>query len=329
MKTFNTVPNGYTYVSGKGNSFQKIGESWINCQTGTLVESYKVPKLETAAKYQIDEYNSYLHVKIGSLYESKNTFYEYLGNNRFSLNGNVLSESVSSSILSGLMEDDAAPDVEIPLGYTYTTPKNRSYVKKPKGWLSLASDNYLNQSAVAGLEDAAKRSIQKHNETEATPIGYVWVSNKKIPYTYVGNNTFVGKNGRVVPAHVAEQILNKNKRLHDEKKQREELNKVSDDGSVDLQPDAFGDEIKKEPKVEPKSEVPPQEPKPDSQSTSTSTDSAGSLEELANIIKSHPYKRKIAILLSRGDDVSLLAADILLSNKTKEAVEILNSLNKG
>lgn len=328
MKTFNTVPNGYTYISGKNNKFQKLGESWINCQTGTLVESYKVPKLETAAKYQIEEYNSYLHIKIGQLYESNNTFYEYLGNNHFSLNGNMLSESVSSGILTGLMEDDSTPDVEIPLGYTYTTPKNRSYVKKPKGWLSLASDNYLNQSAVAGLEDAAKRAIQKHNETEATPIGYVWTSNKKIPYTYVGNNTFVGKNGRVVPAHVAEQILNKNKRLHDEKKQREELNKVSADGSVDLQPDAFGDEVKKEPSKEPSLEPnnlkTSEEPK-----SSSDVGGSSSLESLASTIMSHPYKRKITILLGRGDAVSLLAADILLSNKTKEAVDILNSLNKG
>lgn len=328
MKTFNTVPNGYTYISGKNNKFQKIGESWINCQTGTLVESYKVPKLETAAKYQIDEYNSYLHIKIGQLYESNNSFYEYLGNSNFSLNGNMLSESASSGILTGLMEDDATPNVEIPLGYTYTTPKNRSYVKKPKGWLSLTSDNYLNPSAVAGLEDAAKRDIQKHNDTESTPIGYVWTSNKKIPYTYVGNNTFVGKNGRVVPAHVAEQILNKNKRVRDEKKQREELNKVSADGSVNLQPDAFGDEAKKEPaqgqKSEPSNVNPPEQPKATSE-----TGESGSLESLASTIMSHPYKRKIAILLGRGDEVSLLAADILLSNKTKEAVDILNSLNKG
>lgn len=51
------------------------------------------------------------------------------------------------------------------------------------------------------------------------------------------------------------------------------------------------------------------------------------LKRLAAAIKSNSNAPRITVLLGRGDPVSLLAADILLSGKQKEATDIINSLN--
>ena len=63
------------------------------------------------------------------------------------------------------------------------------------------------------------------------------------------------------------------------------------------------------------------------ESTSTGETGSGDLESLAKQIKEHPASRKIQVLLTRGDKVSILAADILLSGIDKDAVKILKALN--
>lgn len=62
-----------------------------------------------------------------------------------------------------------------------------------------------------------------------------------------------------------------------------------------------------------------------SQQDGESTDSF--LKRLADKIKAHPLARRIIVLLGRGDDLSLMAADILLNNEQEEARKIIQSLN--
>lgn len=325
MKFLNTVPNGYIYTSPSDIGYQKCGADWIKCTTGELVESRKIPKLELAAKHQIMECNEFSRFKVGYSYTLDKAVYTYIGSKNFTINGAVLSESANGSVYSKLTEDDENVDsVEIPYGYVYTTGKGNSYVKKKKGWQSVKSENFLNSSSSSSLEEAAKRKIAEFNKDASTPIGWKWKSKKGNEYTYVGNGNFFDANGKVqVPKHIAEQLLATNEHEHNASKQAEELKKTTEpqsDGSVDLQPDAFDEPTKEPSNVTGASE--------DEQSSPAGTSESSSIEDLAQMIKNHKDARKITILLSRGDAVSLLAADILLSGKTKEAVDILNSLNK-
>lgn len=322
MKFLNTVPDGYIYTSPSDVAYQKCGADWVKCSSGELVESRKIPKLELASKHQIMECNEFSRFQVGSSYTLDNAVYTYIGSKNFTINGALLSESTSGSVYSKLTEDDENVDsVEIPFGYVYSTPKGNSYVKKKKGWQSLKSENFLNSSSAASLEEAAKRKISEFNKDASTPIGWKWKSRKGNEYIYVGNGNFFDVNGKVqVPKHIAEQLLASNEHNQKANKQAEELKKASEpsDNGIDLQPDAFdSEETTKDVVSEPES-------KP-----AESGQAGSDIEQLAQTIKNHPAARKITILLSRGDDVSLLAADILLSGKTKEAVDILNALNKG
>ena len=77
----------------------------------------------------------------------------------------------------------------------------------------------------------------------------------------------------------------------------------------------------------------------DSTSTSTSTDSGAApstppstqpkdpMTELAQKIKGSKYNKQIVTLLSRGGDMDLLAADILLNGNVQEVINQLKSLN--
>lgn len=306
MNFMKNVPQGYIYSTPKNTQYQKCGLEWINLQSGLKLDESKYSKMELAAKHQIDEINEYSRFIIGESYKVGSGLYTYIGEKKFSISGGILAENASTTIYKKLTEADIpSDDVYIPNGYVYKTAKGTEYLKTPKGWESVRSGNTLNTSAAQTLDDAAKRKVAEFNKNASTPIGFIWKSKKGNEYVYVGGNRFVSPDGkRPVPNHISDQVL--------AQREYDNTNSKSNVSSSENDEVEVNNTITSEP----------------SGVSNTTHDGVLSVEDLAKKINSHPQSRKITILIGRGDKMSLLAADILLSGKTKEAVDILKTLKK-
>lgn len=205
---------------------------------------------------------------------------------------------------------------EIPNGYVYTSGKNKSYYKKNGQWFSADTKEPINSSSAVPLERAAKAAIDKHNATAAVKIGDTFKSKKGITYKYVGGTRFISDNGKLLPKDTAQTVLNNLWKQADERKAQDQQSNQDEQPVQDTaQNDQQG------------SSAPAPQPESDPSQNDNISQGNEPLKELAEQIKSNPEARRIIVLLSRGDDLSLLAADILLSGQQKEVAQILNSLN--
>lgn len=199
----------------------------------------------------------------------------------------------------------------VPEGFSITSKAGVTYIKKGGQWISTQTKKAMNSSAAKSIERAAKTKIQKHNETSPVKIGVKWTSNKGKEYTYVGDDRFISDDGKLIPKSSAKKILN-------------QLNGESKPEEPEKEEQSVEDDVKRgEDSTQPQIEPTPEPEK----TTSTEPPEDTELDSLAKQIKEHPAGRKIQVLLTRGDKVSILAADILLSGIDKDAVKILKALN--
>ncbi|EBS4516806.1 hypothetical protein DQT32_05260 [Salmonella enterica subsp. enterica serovar Braenderup] len=314
----NNIPNSYVYTSHKGSEYIFLEGIWYNCENMMPVDSSKNFKMNQSALRQISESNTNSTLKIGNKYLINESEYVYVGRGKVTKDGYLLHESINSTIVS-LMEadDDSSEDTstEVPNGYILTSGKGKTYIKRNGTWYSTETKKPVNSGVVAPIERAAKAAIDKHNEKAAVKIGDEWKSKSGVTYKYVGGNRFVGDNGKMLPQDTAKNVLQHLWQKSDEERaQNEEEPEQSQDSGTN---DTGSTDTSSQPQGTPPS------PKPQEQSTG----SGDPLQSLADKIKSHPKGGKIAVLLSRGDPLSLMAADILLNGQQSEAAQILNSLN--
>lgn len=206
---------------------------------------------------------------------------------------------------------------EIPNGYIYTSGKGKSYYKKNGQWFSAETKKPINSSSAIPLERAAKAAIDKHNATASVKIGDTFKSRKGITYKYVGGTRFISDNGKLLPKDTAQTVLNNLWKQADERKAQEEPTQDAPEQ----------DTVQNDQQGSPEQAPQPEPSQGDTSQNDSTTQGNEPLKGLADQIKSNPEARRIIVLLSRGDDLSLLAADILLSGQQKEVAQILNSLN--
>lgn len=205
---------------------------------------------------------------------------------------------------------------EVPNGYVYKSKKGNSYFKKNGQWFNSATKQPINSSSVPMLERAAQGEIAKFNSSSPIKIGQEFKSKKGITYRYVGGNRFISDNGKLLPPDTAQKVLAN-------LSQQQSGEQGSSEGQPQGEPQDSGTDTGSTDSGTPQGE-PEQGANQGSEGAPQGNDP---LQGLANEIKSNPLARKIVVLLSRGDDLSLLAADILLAGQQKEAAEILKSLN--
>ncbi|AGC34694.1 hypothetical protein GNZ01_06445 [Escherichia coli] len=205
--------------------------------------------------------------------------------------------------------------ITVPDGYRMTSSKGKTYAKKNNLWYDIESKKQLNTSASKSVERAAQRDIFRHNNSGAMKIGTKVKSKQGKEYSYVGGDRFISADGKFIPKATAAKLLAK---YEQDKEVKSDETPEVDSGTEQIQ-------SKEEPKKEPESEQKPDEvSEPETKSETIAGDD---VQSLASKIKESPYAKKITVLLTRGDEVSLLAADILLSGKKDETVQILKSLN--
>lgn len=312
------VPNSYIYTSHTGSEYIFLEGAWYNADTMLEIPSSKNYKMNESALNQIEQTNKHSTLKIGQKYAINENQYVYIGRGRMTLDGMLLTESRNSQVVT-VMEAEGEGN-SIPTGYIYTSSKGKKYFKKDGKWLNQQTKQPVNTSAALSLERAAQDKIKKYNETAVVKIGQEWISNDNKKYRYAGDNRWISEAGKMLPATFGKSLV-------DYFEAEEAKKNPPADDSV---PPPSGSSEPPVPPAPPYGNPPPVPPAPRSEPPAAG-DGSDSLpkdvDALAEIIKNHPKKRKIQILLTRGDKLSLMAADILLSNQDDEAKKILKSLN--
>lgn len=191
----------------------------------------------------------------------------------------------------------------VPNGIRITSGKGKTYQKQNGQWFDVETKKPLNSSASKGVEMAAQKQIEQHNaDPNNIKIGSTVKSKSGKTYTYVGHNRFLSDDGKLMPVGAAQNIIDRFK-----------AEKGASAGENDSE---------SQPEEQPAQGQPESKPQQKPQG-----DSGNLLQDLAAKIKASPFAPKIKVLLTRGDKVSLMAADILLSGQRDDAVQILKSLN--
>lgn len=316
----NKVPNNYIYTSHTGAEYIFLEGQWFKCSNMDVVQNVHTFKMNQSAIKQINESNSTSKLKVGSVYMVNESKYVYVGRNHFSINGNLLQEDISSKLVN-LFEADSdstppappAPNgTDVPNGFIYTSGKGKSYIKRQGKWYDVSTKKVLNSSATASLDRAAIAQIDRINSSEAVKIGQEFKSKSGVVYRYVGNSRFISDDGKLLPSSTAKNILDRlNAKASDEN--NDSGSDSSESGSADQESPPAGQNQG--------------QGNSSNDSNSNRDDSESPFQALANSIKSNPQAGRIVALISRGDEVSLLAADILLAGQQKEVQQIINSLN--
>lgn len=291
----NVIPEQYVYTSHKNNEYVFSSGKWIS-KTGIVVEAHKQGKVTEAAIQQIKVKNDNSVLQIGQKYSINESEYTYIGNDKFTLDNKVLSESDNSSVLSGFLKEDD-DSVVIPDYFIYTAKSGNRFMKKGDSWINLQTKKPVNASNVNAIVSASEKFIKNFNSTNPVKIGTKYTSNKGKDYFFNGTS-FVSPEGMSIPKNVSDKIFNN---LASKANQSDD----SSDTSVPVQNDTKQDE---EPAV------------------NTDNNEPSEMNGLAEKIKSNPNRSKIITLLARGDEISVLAAQILLDAKEKEAIKIINDL---
>lgn len=213
-------------------------------------------------------------------------------------------------------DDNETSNIIVPDGFAITSKAGVKYIKKAGQWISSQTKKAMNSSAAKSIERAAESKIKKHNETSPVKIGDTWTSSKGKEYKYVGDDRFISTDGKLVPKSSAEKIM-----AQLSNKAPEETQEVTKEVPTEIPQSS-------EEHGEPE-QVKPQQAKPTQPEVDTEEKPSGNseLETLAQQIKAHPKARKITVLMTRGDKVSLLAADLILAGKEQDAIKILKALN--
>ncbi|UYL05484.1 hypothetical protein DIDNDMLP_00499 [Klebsiella phage KP13-7] len=304
-----TVPNGYVYTSKTGARYVFLECMWFNESNMMLVDPQKYGNMYLSAVAQINEYNSSSNeYKIGDTYNKDNKTCVFLGESRFITENGII------------INEDDENTIQVPNGIRITSKNGNVYQKKDGTWFDIKTKKTLNSSAAQSVERSAQKMIQTHNSNEDNiKIGSTVTSKSNKTYTYLGGDRFMDADGRLLPKSTAQSLIQKHK---DEKSsgkaEDEQESGSSDDTSTDTTTTTDTNTT---------------------DNTNSSGDTSGGtgetdnqssdnpMQELADKINASPYARKIKVLLTRADKVSLLAADIFLSGKREEVTQFIKSLN--
>lgn len=218
------------------------------------------------------------------------------------------------------------PSAGVPNGFVYTSGKGKQYYKKGGEWYISGTKNKVNSSAARPLEQAAAKKIAELNASSDLKIGETtWTSSKGKQYTYVGDDRFIGADGKMIPKGMAEKVKNDLAAKKDDHKEENSEIKDKVDADIDDTSTATPEDRKEEEKVDQEQAVDDHDAKEDDQA-----EGEDKIKGLADKIKSQPTNiaRKITVLLTRADKLSLMAADILLSGQADKVKQILQTLNK-
>lgn len=241
----------------------------------------------------------------------------------------------------------------IPNGYVYSSGKGNKYIMKNGTWYSVSTKKPVLSSNVNMLNRAAEKSIENFNATSDVKIGAKVTSNAGTEYTFNGTG-FTNPNGKLLTGGAAQSAMNKLKQQATPSAEPEaevqdaEPNIVPGESAIDTNPQP---QAEQEPEVQSNTDTagpsaqsivnqgenaPQQEPSTQSNSTapvnepnptSSPNEDTGPLQNLAKQIKGNKYAKQIVQLLSRGGNVNLIAADVLLKGNISEVIGELNALN--
>ena len=223
----------------------------------------------------------------------------------------------------------------VPVGYVFTTDRNTEFYKSTEGWKNQLTDKMVTDKMEERLEMAATEEIKKYNaEHPEGKIGDAYTDTDGVAYYYTGDD-FVSREGVSLDPELSDKALRsiaKQNKPSTQKAQKQKKKKKPNVGKV-------------APKDKGENKVPPKQPSPAPEKsetkptprnvakktptktppTQTATDKvvdigvSEELNKLVGAIKQHPQRSKIKALLQKGDEVSLLAADIIMSGKNDEA----------
>lgn len=341
------IPYGYTIKSRKGNSYIKTPNGWVS--NGKPANQGIIKNLEAAAERKIEEYNDSPDnlVKIGQEYKSNNgKVYFYNGTNFMSADGKKklaggaqesamrkLQQSAESEGSEAESTQTPMRDLVVPVGYAAKNDDGLVYTKTPSGWdaykdgnvvskVTLTNNGWVDDNGepvdnkiINAITDTALARIKAYNDSpeHKMKIGQQYTHGDN-SYTFNGSE-FLTRDGKQLAHEYVPQA--KAQLVKDtEGKQSTQEPTTGDDGNADVtEPESN--------MAEPETE----QPEPTADVTEPETTSGGqSLQDLADAINKHPQKRKLVALMSRGDKISMLAADIILSGKAADAVKQLSAI---
>lgn len=297
------IPNGYELKMNNKTYFFMEG-MWCS-DDFKLINDHKSVKFTKMASEQIKEHNSSNKIKIGSSYSLNGNNVIYIGDGKFSTGSGFITENIDNITLTEAQDD-------IPDGYYYTSKNGNTYFKKNGQWFNKQTKKPLNASSSLSLNRAALNQIDAFNSKSPIKIGDTWTSGNNKTFTYVGGDRLISADGKMVPKNMATTIIDK--MTSDNKNSEQEPEEQTDSEIPSYQA----------PEVEPQSGNEEDEPQ---QTDNTDDSDTSTLDGLASKIKSSPDARKILILLGRGDEISLMAADIMLNGTRQQALAELKSLN--
>lgn len=222
----------------------------------------------------------------------------------------------------------------VPVGYVFTTDRNTEFYKSTEGWKNQLTDKMVTDKMEERLEMAATEEIKKYNtEHPEGKIGDAYTDTDGVAYYYTGDD-FVSREGVSLDPELSDKALRyiaKQNKPSTQKAQKQVSDQKPNVGKV-------------APKDKGENKVPPKQPSPAPEKSETKptprnvakktptktptqpvTDKvvdigvSEELNKLVGAIKQHPQRSKIKALLQKGDEVSLLAADIIMYGKNDEA----------
>lgn len=313
----NLVPNGYVYTSHTGSKYVFLEGLWFDNSNNKMIDPSKYTNMYLSAQKQIVEHNSSSDMKIGQVYICEGKELTFIGAGKFTHNGNVIAESVS------IMEDSQPNGA--PNGFVYTSGKGKQYYKKGGEWYISGSKSKVNSSAARPLEQAAIKKIADLNASSDLKIGEsTWTSGKGKEYTYVGDDRFISADGKMLPKSMAAKVRDELTAKKDD--HAEENSEIKDkvDADIDNTSTATPEDRKEEEKQDQEQAIDDHDAKEDEHG-----EGEDKIKSIADKIKATDPKtaRKITVLLTRADKLSLMAADIMLSGEVDKVKQILQTLN--
>lgn len=222
----------------------------------------------------------------------------------------------------------------VPVGYVFTTDRNTEFYKSTEGWKNQLTDKIVTDKMEERLEMAATEEIKKYNDEHPEgKIGDAYTDTDGVVYYYTGDD-FVSREGVSLDPELSDKALRyiaKQNKPSTQKAQKQVSDQKPNVGKVAPKDKGENKVLPKQPSPAPeKSETKPT-PRNVAKKTPTKTPTqpvtdkvvdigvSEELNKLVGAIKQHPQRSKIKALLQKGDEVSLLAADIIMSGKNDEA----------
>ena len=223
-------------------------------------------------------------------------------------------------------QSQAAPKAgDVPDGFVYTSGKGKQYYKKGGEWYISGSKSKVNSSAARPLEQAAIKKINDLNASSDLKIGKsTWTSGSGKEYTYVGDDRFISADGKMLPKSMAAKVRDELTAKKDD--HTEENSEIKDkvDTDIDDTSTATPEDRKEEEKQDQEQAIDDHDAKEDEHG-----EGEDKIKSIADKIKATDptTARKITVLLTRADKLSLMAADIILSGEVDKVKQILQTLN--